>query len=137
MLSKAVVLVLVLCVCVCVCVCVCGFVVFTRGRFMLSCHALCLFVFFFFFFSVLSALCSPRLGKRELLLVHLFVYFAHVESCPFCLPLRIRVWLQLLIVEPLVFYIVYRFNYCYMCLLKILIREKVNCMFFATHIIEI
>ena len=44
------------------------------------------FVCLLLFFSVLLALRSPRLGKRELvcvLLVHLFVYFAHVNHLGF------------------------------------------------------
>ena len=44
--------------------------------------------------SVLLALCSPRLGKRELvcvLLVQLFLYFASINFCPFSLPLGVRV----------------------------------------------
>ena len=51
--------------------------------------------------SVLLALWSPRLGKRELVymfLVHLFVYFACVNVCPFSLPLGGQGWLRLLIV---------------------------------------
>ena len=43
-------------------------------------------------------LLSPRLEKRELayvLLVHLFVFFARVDFCPFHLPLGVGDWLQL------------------------------------------
>ena len=45
-----------------------------------------LFVLVLFFYSVRSAMWSSRLAKRELfcvLLVHLFVYFARVNVCPF------------------------------------------------------
>ena len=60
------------------------------------------------FILVLFSLLSPRLGKRELvyvLLMHLFVYFAHVNVCLFSLPLGVRDWLQLLIVAlPGLFY---------------------------------
>ena len=67
-----------------------------------------LFFFFFLFFSALSALLSPRLGKRELvyvLLVNLFVYFACVGSCPFSFPLGVRGWLRLMIVALRVLFI--------------------------------
>ena len=69
-----------------------GFVVFTTEHFVLSCLALCFCVFF----QSCLALWSPRLGKRKLvyvLLVDLFVYFAHINFCPFSLPLGVRDWL--------------------------------------------
>ena len=66
------------------------------------------------FFSILLALWSLRLGKRELiyvLQVHVFVYLARVIYCPFSLPLGVGGWLQLLIVVlPGVFYKLYRFR---------------------------
>ena len=75
----------------------CGIVVFAMGRFCVgSFLALCYHVV-----SVLLKLWSPSLWRRELayvLLVHLFVYFACVNFCPFSLPLGIGVWLRLVVV---------------------------------------
>ena len=51
---------------------------------MLSCLALCFCVFFSVLFSIVIT--SLGLGKRKLvcmLLMHLFVYFAHINFCPF------------------------------------------------------
>ena len=60
-----------------------GFVVFASERFVLSSLALCFLMF-----------CSPvSTVKRELvyvLLAYVFVYFASVNFCPFCLPLGVR-----------------------------------------------
>ena len=80
---------------------VCGFVVFTTGRFVWSLALHFVLVLLFFFFQSCLALWSPRLGKRELiyvLFVHLFVYFACVDFCPFSLPLGVRDWLRFVIV---------------------------------------
>ena len=58
--------------------------------------------------SILLALCSHRLGKRELVcvrLVQLFLYFASINFCPFSPPLGVRGWLWLLTVAlPGLFY---------------------------------
>ena len=54
--------------------------------------------------SFLSALCSPRLGKRELvcvLLVYLFVCFVCVRLCHFSIPLGVGGWLRVVIVALL------------------------------------
>ena len=56
--------------------------------------------------QVCLALWSPRLGKRELVfvfLVHLFVYVARVDTCPFSLPLGVRGWLRLVTPAPWIF----------------------------------
>ena len=61
-----------------------------------SCPALCLCVS-----SVLLAFWSPCLGKRELvfvLIVHLFVSYAHIICVTFSLPPGVRGWLRLLLV---------------------------------------
>ena len=71
-----------------------GFVVSTTGSFVLS-HVL---LFVLMFFESCLAFWSPHLGKRGLvyvLLVLVFVYFAHVQLCPFSLPLGVRDWLRL------------------------------------------
>ena len=54
-------------------------------------------VFLFFLFFQSSCLVSPRLEKRELacvFLVHLFVYFARVNFCPFLFDLNIYMYKQ-------------------------------------------
>ena len=55
--------------------------------------------------SFLLALGSPRLGKRELLVHFVFVYFARVSFCHFSLPLGVGGWLRFVIVTlPGLFY---------------------------------
>ena len=58
--------------------------------------------------SFLSALWSPRLGKRDLvcvLLVHLVVCFVRVSFCHFSLPLGVGGWLRFVIVALPFFYV--------------------------------
>ena len=78
------------------------FLLCVTGRFMFAS------LFVLVFFSVLLALWSPRLGKREVvcvLLVHLFVYFTHIDFCSSFLPLGVGGWLRLVIVAlPGIFY---------------------------------
>ena len=70
----------------------------------------CLFFFLLFFFLVILALShSDHLawGRESwsMYLVHLFVYFACVDVCPFSFPLGVRGWLWLVIVAlPGLFY---------------------------------
>ena len=76
-----------------------GFVVFTTGRFVLSCLALC-----FRGFSILLSIGITSLGEERAsivitslgeeraglcFLVHSFVYVALVNFCPFSLPLGV------------------------------------------------
>ena len=80
-----------------------SFVVFTTGRFTLSCLALFLVIFF----SVLLAA-----SFVYVLHVHLFVYFARVNFCPFSLPLGVRGWLRLVAVAlPALFYHTFKHRY--------------------------
>ena len=67
-----------------------GFVVFTTGRFALSCLALCFCVLSVLFTCsiVITSLGEERAGLC-VFLVHLFVYFARVNFCP--LPLLVSV----------------------------------------------
>ena len=66
------------------------------------------YVQFYLAFSFLFSTVITSLGKRELayiVLVHLFVYFARVNFCPFSLPLGVEVWLRFVIVAlPGLFY---------------------------------
>ena len=53
----------------------------------------CCLDLFLVFFSVLFSIVITSFGERELvfvLLVHVFVYFARVNFCPFALPLGVR-----------------------------------------------
>ena len=71
--------------------------VYTTGRLMFS----SLPMLFVLVSPVVLAFLSPRLGKRELvlvLLVHLFVCFARVCFCPFSLLLGVEGWLRFVIV---------------------------------------
>ena len=66
------------------------------------------YIYIHIYFDYIKCLISPRLEKRKLdyvLLVHLFVYFAHVSCCHFSLPLGVRDWLRLMIAAlPALFY---------------------------------
>ena len=99
------------------------FCVFYYGAFMLSLALL--FVFVLLFFSVCLALWSPRFGKRELvcvLLVHLFVYFAHVS-----LPLGVGGWLQLVIVAlPGIFYLRLCTHLCVLIFDRVQVCSEIN-----------
>ena len=69
--------------------------VFTTGRFVLSRAVLFVSIFF-----CPVQHCDHLTWGREswyVFLVHLFVYFAHVNFCPFSLPLGVRDWLWLVI----------------------------------------
>ena len=64
--------------------------------------------------SFLLALCSPRLGKRDLVcmvLVHLFACFVRVSFCQFSLPVVVGDWLRFVIMAlPGFFYYYLFFN---------------------------
>ena len=82
---------------------------------VLPCSLFECFFFFLFFFFCFVFISSPysivvtSLGEERevvyVLLVHLFVYFARVNFCPFSLPLGVRGCLRLVIVAlPGLFY---------------------------------
>ena len=67
-----------------------------------SCLALCSRVFEVLFSTVVTSLGEERAG---LCASRAIVYFAHVNFCPFALPLGVRGWLRLVIVTlPGLFY---------------------------------
>ena len=90
------------------------FFVFSLSGF--SCWVLPYSRVFCLFFQSCFALWPSSLGNRELIyvcLVQLFVYFARVIFCPFCLPLGYRVgcglWLWHSLDVPTFFFLLFKF----------------------------